>query len=114
MYHDDIALSASICFSDVPKEDGEEYVKRFPRHSAISFTNELTHAGYKNIPVSYLLCEEDLCITPTLQKEGIAMMEKESGRKVDVTSIKTGHIPNHEKSAPQKVIDWVLDVAAKA
>ncbi|KAM3072307.1 hypothetical protein ACMFMG_009117 [Clarireedia jacksonii] len=114
MYHDDLAKSAAICFSDIPKEDGYEYMKRFPRHTAISFGNELTHGGYNNLPVSYLLCEEDKCVTPTIQREGIAMIEKASGKKVDVTSIKTGHIPNHEKSAPQKVIDWILDVAAKA
>ncbi|PQE30488.1 methylesterase 6 protein [Rutstroemia sp. NJR-2017a WRK4] len=114
MYQADLVLAASICFSDIPKEDGLEFMKRFPRHSAISFANELTHGGYKNIPVSYLLCEEDLCIPPAVQREGIAMIEKESGKKVDVTSIKTGHGPVHEKSAPQKVIDWILDVAAKA
>lgn len=82
-----------------------------PCHSAISFSNELTYAGYKDVPVSYLVCEEDLVIPLKNQKEEIELIEKVSGRKVDVTSIKTGHIPI--ASQPQLVIDWFLDVAGK-
>ena len=62
MYHDPISRSAEICFSDISQERGEAWMRKFPKHSAVSFTNELTHAGYEDIPVSYLLCEEDLCI----------------------------------------------------
>lgn len=83
-----------------------------PCHSAISFANELTYAGYKDIPVSYLVCEEDLCIPPNIQREEIEKIEKVSGRKVDVTSIKTGHVP--PASQPQLVVDWILSVAGKA
>ena len=43
--------------------------------------------------------------------EGIELIERVSERKVDVTRIKTGHCPN--ASAPEKVIDWILDVARK-
>lgn len=86
-------------------------MKKFPHHSAVSFAGELTYAGYKDIPVSYLLCEEDLCIPVNIQRQGIDLIEKVSGKKVDVTSIKAGHCPT--ESAPQKVIDWILDVARK-
>lgn len=74
--------------------------------------NALTYAGYKDIPVSYLICEDDLCISPKIQREGIEMIEKASGRKVEISSINAGHCPI--VSQPQKVIDWVLDVAGKA
>ena len=87
-------------------------MKKFPRHSAVCFGSELTYAGYKDIPASWLLCEEDLCIPAENQREAIELIEKVSGRKVDVTSIQTGHIP--PVSAPEKVIDWILDVAGKA
>jgi len=112
MYHDRISVSAAITFSDLPKEEGEAWIKKFPRHSAVSFAGELTYAGYKDIPVSYLFCEEDLCIPAKNQREGIELIEKVSGKKVDVTSIKAGHCPT--ASAPQKVIDWILNVARKA
>ncbi|CZR55098.1 uncharacterized protein PAC_04984 [Phialocephala subalpina] len=93
-------------------EEGEAWIRKMSCHSAISFTNELTYAGYKDVPVSYLVCEEDLVIPLKNQREEIEMIERESGRKVDVTSIKTGHVPI--ASQPQLVIDWILDVVGKA
>ena len=72
----------------------------------------MKHAGYRDIPVSWLFCEQDLCITPTIQKKAIEMIEKESGKKVDVTSIDTGHVPSATRL--QEVVEWVSDVAGKA
>jgi predicted esterase len=112
LYHVRISESAAISFSDLPKEEGEAWIRRLTHHSAVSFAGELTHAGYKDIPVSYLTCEEDICIPVKFQREGIELIEKVSGKKVDVTSIKTGHCPN--ASAPEKMIDWILDVARKS
>ncbi|KAG0650850.1 hypothetical protein D0Z07_2325 [Hyphodiscus hymeniophilus] len=109
MYHDPISKSAAISFSDLPLAEGEAWVRRFSKHSAISFAGELTYAGYKDIPVSYLLCEEDICIPIDIQKSGIKMIENVSGRKVEVTSINTGHCPMASK--PEEVINWILDVA---
>ena len=112
MYHSSISESAALTFSDLPKEEGEDWAKKFVQHSAISFAGELRHGGYRDIPVSYLFCEEDLVIPPDNQRAGIDLIEKESGKKVDVTSIRAGHAP--PVSEPQKVVDWILDVAGKA
>jgi hypothetical protein len=112
LHHVRISEAAAIVFSDLPKEEGEAWIKRFTCHSAVSFAGELTHAGYKDIPVSYLLCEEDVCIPVRIQREEVELIEKVSGKKVDITSINTGHCPN--ASALEKVIDWILDVARKS
>lgn len=101
-----------MTFSDLPPEEGEAWIKKFVCQSGVCFTDELTHAGYKDIPVSYLVCEDDLVIPLRNQKIGIEKIEKASGRKVDVTSIKSGHVP--PASQPQKVVDWILDVVSKA
>jgi hypothetical protein len=108
MSHVSISTSAAITFSDLPKEEGEAWVKKMPHHSATSFAG---YAAYKDIPVSYLLCEEDLVIPAKVQRDEIELIEKESGKKVDVMGIKTGHCPI--ASAPEKVIDWILDMAEK-
>ena len=86
-------------------------MKRFVHHSAISFTGELTYPGYKDVPVSYLFCENDKCIPPSVQQKGIDMIEEASGNKVDVTRINNDHCPSI--SAPEKVIDWFVSVAEK-
>lgn len=111
MRHDPISASAAIVFSDLPQDQGEAWISKFPQHSAMSFTNELTHAGYKDIPSSYLLCEDDLCIPAKNQRDGIELIEKVSGKTVDVTSIKAGHCPNETQM--QMTLDWILDVVSK-
>ncbi|KAH8666972.1 Alpha/beta hydrolase fold-1 [Xylariales sp. PMI_506] len=113
MYHVDFEITAAKSFSDIPKEEGLSYVKRFAKHSSVSFMTPLRNAGYKNIPISYLLCEDDITIPADLQRKGIEHIEKESGNKVDVTSIKAGHCPSADSSAPHLVVDWILAVASK-
>lgn len=105
MFQDNISQSAALCFSDIPHEEGELWAEKFGCHSSASFANELTYAGYKDVPVSYLLCEDDLVVPAKNQREEIALIEKESGNMVDVTSIKAGHCPN--VSMPETVINWI-------
>jgi len=109
---EDPAETAKMICQDLPPKEGEAVVRDFAKHSAQSFGNELTYAGYKDIPASYLLCEEDKAGPPDFQREMIAMIEEASGRKVDLTSIKSGHCPN--LSAEKETIEWVLNVAKKA
>ena len=111
MLMEDPAATAGMICQELPPEEGEAVVRDFAKHSAQSFGNELTYAGYKNIPVSYLLCEEDLAGPPAFQREMIAMIEEASGRRVDVTSIKAGHCPN--LTAEKETNEWVLNVVKK-
>jgi len=105
-YHENIARSASLTFNDISLEEGIKWTEKFHGHSVLCFGDALTYAGYQDIPVSYLVCENDLVIPIKNQRDGIELIEKVSGRKVDVTSIQTGHVPM--VSAPEKVVDWIL------
>ncbi|PYH92589.1 alpha/beta-hydrolase [Aspergillus ellipticus CBS 707.79] len=109
MGHADITATAAACFSDMPPAEGLEWMHRFTRHSASSMVAPLTYAGYKDVPVSYLLCAGDLIIPAGVQQKRIDMIARESGREVDVTVIPTGHVPI--ASAPDLVVDWIVKVA---
>ncbi|KIW65443.1 hypothetical protein PV04_07702 [Phialophora macrospora] len=111
MIHDPPEPSAALSFSDLPLEEGVAWIKKFPQHSATSFVNELTHAGYKDVAVSYLVCEKDLVIPPAIQRAGIDMIERESGMKVDVATIPRDHCPMARH--PDEVADWIVKVAEK-
>ena len=111
MSHDPPEKSAKLTFSDLPFEEGLTWVKRLPQHSALSFVDELTHAGYKDVDVSYLLCERDLVIPLDVQKAGIEMIQKESGNKVDVSSIPRDHCPMVHH--PDEIAEWIAKVAGK-
>lgn len=106
------AASVQRIMPDKPSSEAEAIVNSFVKHSAISFGDKLTHAGYKDIPVSYLLCENDLAGPPKIiQIPGIEMIEQASGRKVDVTRIKSGHTPHLD--APKETVEWIMKVADK-
>lgn len=112
MLHEDPASTARICLNNISAEAGTAIVKQFPRHSFPSFNDQVTYAGYKDIPVSYLFCEEDICIPTFVQQAGIDEIERVSGRKVGVTRIQADHCPNW--TAKQWVVDWILSMAKKS
>ncbi|KAH6683621.1 Alpha/beta hydrolase fold-1 [Plectosphaerella plurivora] len=110
-YYPDNKLVARISFSDMSQEEGESWAKKLVKHSAASFSNPLTYAGYKHVPVSYLVAEGDQSISPETQRSQIKMIERVSGNKVDVTATSAGHAP--PLTAPDDVINWILAVAKK-
>ncbi|RAL04557.1 alpha/beta hydrolase [Aspergillus ibericus CBS 121593] len=105
----DIPAFAAACFSDMPPDEGLAWMQQFTRHSAVSMVNPLTYAGYKDVPVAYLLCDGDRIVPPGVQQQAIDRIASESGREVDVTVIPTGHVP--VASAPEVVVDWIVRVA---
>lgn len=112
MLMEDVVGTAAMCCQDLPKEEGEALIASFAKHSAQSFGNELTHAGYTTIPSSYLLCEEDAAGPPPFQREMIASIEKASGQEVDVTSVQSGHFPTlrNEKAT----VEWIVKMVEAA
>lgn len=105
----DVNRTREIVASSMKREDAEPWFANWPRHSAVSFANELTHAGYKDVPVSYLFCEADKCLSQDVQRKGIEVIERVSGRKVDVTRADVDHAPN--VSAPKVLADWIVKLA---
>ncbi|KAL7627041.1 hypothetical protein AAE478_003817 [Parahypoxylon ruwenzoriense] len=111
-YFTDIPTAAALIFSGLPnKEEAEAQTKGFLSHSAANFSSKLTHPSYKDVPMSYLFCEKNQIIPAKYQRSRIEIIERESGKKVDITSVNAGHCP--QVTAPQKVIDWILLAAAK-
>ncbi|KAL3958139.1 hypothetical protein ACCO45_008717 [Purpureocillium lilacinum] len=112
LHQTDISVAAANVFNDLPKEEGERWAKMSTRHSGSTFPASLSHAGFKDVPVSYLLCTKDLAQEPELQRASIAMMERQTGGKVDVTEIESGHAPN--ASRPKEVADWIVSIARQS
>ncbi|KAI6088565.1 Alpha/beta hydrolase fold-1 [Hypoxylon rubiginosum] len=110
-YYPNLTVTAEVVFSDLPLEEGKYWGRKLVKHSAASFASNLTYAGYKDIPVSYLVAESNQSIAPATQKSQIEMIERVSGNKVDVSTVNSGHVPSI--SHPQNVIDFILSAARK-
>ncbi|KAI1759216.1 Alpha/beta hydrolase fold-1 [Hypoxylon sp. FL1150] len=110
-YYPNLTLTAEVVFSDLPLEEGKYWARKLVKQSAASFASNLTYAGYKDVPVSYLVAEGDQSIAPSTQRSQIEMIERVSGNKVHVSSVNSGH--DLTISHPQHVINFILSVAQK-
>ena len=111
MLMEDPAGTAAMVCQDLAPDEGKAAVERFAKHSAQSFGNELTHDGYIDVPVSWLLTLNDAAGPPEFQRDMIATIEQASGRKVDVTEVASGHMAN--LTAAGEVARWIVDVARR-
>jgi hypothetical protein len=101
---------ADHTFNDLPHDQGVYWTKQMSEHSAPSFQTKLTYAGYKDVPVSWLFCEDDIVVPPEMQQKFIDLIEEESGRKVDVHRLKAGHSPF--TSQPDETVEVIRKVAS--
>lgn len=93
MHYTDLEPVARIAFSDMPHEEALEWAARLGWHSSQSFGDPLRYAGYKDVPVSWLLCENDLSIPKEYQETAIELIGRKTQREVHVTAIPAGHVP---------------------
>lgn len=104
MVHEDKSILVNMCFNEMPFDEALVWANRFPHHSALSFGSKLAYPGHKDVPVSFMFCEKDACITPEIQQVIIDTMEKD-GKKVAVYKYPVDHIPYFSK--PESVLDAV-------
>lgn len=110
MHLDAVATAAAAC-NDLPWDEAYENTLNFAHHSAASFMEKVTQLAYTEVPVSYLLCQRDLIVSPELQRGYIKVLE-EGGQKVSVVELDSGHCPNW--SIPEKLAEVIVGEAGKA
>ncbi|KAJ7640667.1 Alpha/beta hydrolase fold-1 [Mycena polygramma] len=88
----DPVRSAPISFPDLAPEEALSWASKMREHAAGSFREPLTYGAYKDIPISYLVCEEEKGDGVEMQNRVIARMESEmGGRTVDRHVVQCGH-----------------------
>jgi hypothetical protein len=91
----DPAGQAPFTFSDLPFEEALKHAREMSNvHSTPSFLENTTYAGYNDVNVHYILCEEDKIIPAEAQSAMIDMIKESSGRDVAIHRINSGHCPN--------------------
>lgn len=85
--------NAPMTFSDLPPEEALHHAKTLTVHSTASFEEKLSYAGYNDVKVHYILCENDKIIPPEAQSGMIEMIKALSGREVQVHKLDCDHAP---------------------
>ncbi|KAJ7669552.1 hypothetical protein DFH06DRAFT_1280299 [Mycena polygramma] len=87
----DPARTAQASYSELAPE-ALSWASRMSEHAVAAMGQKITYAAYKDIPVSYLFCEEDKGVLPSVQNKIIAGMESVmGGRTIDRHSVRVGH-----------------------
>ncbi|ROV86848.1 hypothetical protein VSDG_10176 [Cytospora chrysosperma] len=54
--------NAPLTFSDLPKNEALDWAKLMLEHSTASFKENLAYAGYNDVEVHYIICEDDMIV----------------------------------------------------
>jgi pimeloyl-ACP methyl ester carboxylesterase len=111
MHIDTVAMFRAIC-SDLPLDLAYENGLHFQHHSGASFAEKVTQVAYTDVPVSYIFCEDDLVVSPEMQRKFIGVIEEAKGGKIPVVSLKAGHCPNF--SIPEALARAIVEEAERA
>ena len=104
--------SARVTFNDLPLEVGEELAAKMPGHSTPSFMGKLTSTSHYDIPITFVLCTKDEVIPPAHQRKMIDDAERDSGRKINVVELDSGHAP--PVSRPDDIVQILRKAAGES
>jgi pimeloyl-ACP methyl ester carboxylesterase len=106
----DPTLSGSRMYDVWPEERAVAWAKAAPKQSALSFASPVTYTAFKEIPSSYIFCEQDQIVPPALQEQYIENIKVLTGREVDVHKLDLNHVPN--LTSPETLAEIILRIAA--
>ncbi|KAH7392295.1 Alpha/beta hydrolase fold-1 [Phaeosphaeria sp. MPI-PUGE-AT-0046c] len=88
-----------------------ECAQKLPHHSTVSFTAPTTQIAYDKVPVSYILTERDLVVSPEYQEKYIKNIQDAQGKTIDVVRKPWGHCPNW--SRPEELAEVLIAEASR-
>ncbi|MFJ4850485.1 MULTISPECIES: alpha/beta fold hydrolase [unclassified Streptomyces] len=72
--------AGGVLYGGVAPQDADRAAARLTPHTLKSFSEPLTEAGWKSVPSSYIVCEDDNALAPAFQ-ETMALRAERSHRR---------------------------------
>ncbi|MFD8197491.1 alpha/beta fold hydrolase [Streptomyces wuyuanensis] len=82
----EVAQPCEVLYSDVPPNLAEQAVAKLGRQSLASAMQPLTRAAWRELPTTYIVCEDDKAIPLSLQ-------ERMAARAQRIRRLRSGHSP---------------------
>ena len=73
------------------------WASKLQQHSALSFADKATYAGYNDVDVHYIRCTNDGSLPAEGTKRILAVIQESSGKKPTVHELAAGHYPHLSK-----------------
>jgi pimeloyl-ACP methyl ester carboxylesterase len=97
-------------YNDLPDSEARSTLATCKSHAWASMATKTTGDALKNIPASYLICEDDLAV-PLVMQDMMVKGAKDRGVDMTETRIKAGHSPF--LSQPDVVVRWIRKAAGE-
>lgn len=97
-----------VFYNGLPPETADKYASLLQHHAWPTFTTPLSYAAYRNVPSTYLICEQDAAI-PLAGQQAMVAFGGEDLKKVVCSS---GHSPM--LTMPETVVDLIRNAAGEA
>ncbi|KAE8140481.1 Alpha/beta hydrolase fold-1 [Aspergillus pseudotamarii] len=102
--------AASVFYQDLPDDEATFWAERLVPQPKSAQVNPITHEAYRNIPATYIVCEDDQAIPVSIQEKMILDVQN-AGVSLDVIRIPASHSPF--LSTPDSTAEIVVNLAAK-
>ncbi|CAJ2503855.1 Uu.00g112490.m01.CDS01 [Anthostomella pinea] len=101
-------------WEDVSTEQAREYASQMMWCSGLQGATTISEAGYKEIPVSYLVAEHDNVFVPSTQYHWIGLIKDSTTQEVDVHTLPVPHMLMHgDVQKVEEVVKLVERVAGE-
>lgn len=97
----------NIFYNDLPESQAKKFASKLTHQDKPSFYTPLTYPAYNEVPVSYLLCEQDNAIPLVAQQAMVNI----GGQGVTTHVCSASHSPM--LSMPEKVVDVIRTAAGE-
>lgn len=98
-------------YHDVPRQEAEKMIAGLKPQSLGSFQAKMkSPAAWREIPVAYLVCEEDKAL-PAMLQDGMIQGVKDAGADVVVERLAASHSPH--LSQPEAVVGFLRRAAGE-
>lgn len=104
----DTKLMGPTSFGDLSQAEQEHYSALLLKHSTVSFTNKLTHPGYKYTRSTFAVSSNDKAVPPELQRQLVNDANKQ-GADIQMVELHSDHCPMI--SHPDEVVKLLLQLA---
>ncbi|GAB1198169.1 hypothetical protein APSETT444_007477 [Aspergillus pseudonomiae] len=101
---------ATVFFNDLPSEEAATWAKKLVVHPKSAQFDPISREAYRNIPTTYIVCEQDAGLIPLVQEMMIENVRK-AGVDIDVERLSASHSPF--LSMPEETAKLVLRIASQ-
>jgi hypothetical protein len=97
-------------YNDMPLAKAQSFIPKMSPQSVKSFNDKIVSDSYKHMPMTYVLCTRDNCLTPEWQEGRVAWLNSQRQDPLETVRLDADHFP--QLGATEATAKVIADVIA--